>query len=376
MDKTSEKECPNKGGSEKPARLMSIDALRGFDMFFILYGAAIIVAVAKMCGADDGFWLIQQMTHVPWEGLHQHDTIFPLFLFLAGVSWPFSLAGQLAKGRSAWQIHLKVVWRATALVVLGMLLRGLLVSPSEHFRLGSVLGVIGSSWGVAAILFMHVKSTRLRLALPFALLFVVWAVMALAGGHYEPDQNAFVSLRRTLTAAVSPGFAEIVCAFDTLPTGAAQAFLGMLAGALLRREDLSGNAKTLWLLRAAAVLFVLMLVFVYVLRVPIIKNMWTSSFVLATSTYSAVLLALFYWIIDVKGWRKWTFFFRVIGANSILAYLIMMTSAGSPIKHYLFCRLGNAVPVCLAPTIGQIGYLFSAWIILYFLYRNKAYLRV
>ena len=367
---------PNKGGAEKPARMMSIDALRGFDMFFILYGAAIIVAVAKMCGADNSFWLIQQMTHVPWEGLHQHDTIFPLFLFLAGVTWPFSLAGQLAKGRSAWQIHLKVVWRATALVLLGMLLNGLLVSPSEHFRLGSVLGVIGSSWGAAAILFMHVKRPRLRLALPFILLFGVWAAMALAGGHYAPDQNAFVSLRRTLTAAVSPGFAEIVCAFDILPTGAAQAFLGMLAGTLLRREDLSGKAKTLWLLRAAAVLFVLTLVFVYVLRMPIIKNMWTSSFVLATSTYSAVLLALFYWIIDVKGWRRWTFFFRVIGANSILAYLIMMTSAGSPIKHYLFCRLGNAVPVWLAPTVGQIGYLASAWIILYFLYRNKAFLRV
>ena len=359
------------GGDAKPPRLMSLDVLRGFDMFFIFYGAALIVAVARMFGADDGCWLLRQMTHVEWEGLHQHDTIFPLFLFLAGVSWPFSLAGQLARGRTSLQIHLKVLRRSATLLLIGLLLNGLLVNPAS-MKFTCVLGFIGVCWGAAAILFMHVRSPRLRLATPVVLLLGFWLVIAVGGGGYDPENNVIFRLNRLLM----PGRAGGAESYFSLPTGAALAFMGMLAGTLLRREDLSGTAKTLRLLRAAAVAFALMLVFVYVFRMPVIKRLWTSSFILAAATYSFALLALFYWVIDVKGWRRGLTFFRVIGTNSILAYLIMMMNLCGPIKSRLFAWLGNAVPACLAPSLGQFGYLFSAWIVLYFLYRHKVFLRV
>lgn len=107
-----------KNESESP-RLMSLDALRGFDMLFIMAFSQAVVAFCAWIGSPDS-WLAQQMTHVSWHGLRHHDTIFPLFLFLflAGVSWPFSLASQRAKGRSTGRIVLKVVRRMCLLVLL------------------------------------------------------------------------------------------------------------------------------------------------------------------------------------------------------------------------------------------------------------------
>ena len=355
---------------KKTGRLMSLDALRGFDMFFITGGSALVSALCAAFGCG-GCWLAAQMKHVPWEGLAQHDTSFPLVLFLAGASWPFSLASQEAKGRTAWQIHRKVIVRALALFAIEICLSGLLKLKPD-FRLMGVLSFIGLSWGAAAILFMHVRSPRLRLATPVVLLLGFWLVIAVGGGGYDPENNVIFRLNRLLM----PGRAGGAESYFSLPTGAALAFMGMLAGTLLRREDLSGTAKTLRLLCAAAVAFALMLVFVYVFRMPVIKRLWTSSFILAAATYSFALLALFYWVIDVKGWRRGLTFFRVIGTNSILAYLIMMMNLCGPIKSRLFAWLGNAVPACLAPSLGQFGYLFSAWIVLYFLYRHKVFLRV
>ena len=91
-------------------RLMSIDALRGFDMLFIIGGAGLVTMICQAFGCNKDFELIKQMSHVPWEGLRHHDTIFPLFLFLAGVSWPFSLSSQISRGRSPLQIHLKILF--------------------------------------------------------------------------------------------------------------------------------------------------------------------------------------------------------------------------------------------------------------------------
>lgn len=108
-----------KNESESP-RLMSLDAIRGFDMLFIMAFSQAVVAFCAWIGLTDS-WFAQQMTHVSWHGLRHHDTIFPLFLFLAGVSWPFSLASQRAKGRSTGRIVLKAVRRMCLLVLLGVM---------------------------------------------------------------------------------------------------------------------------------------------------------------------------------------------------------------------------------------------------------------
>ena len=115
-------------------RLTSLDALRGFDMFFIMGGAGLLAALAKWFPCSFTEELAHQMGHVEWHGLTHHDTIFPLFLFIAGISFPFSLSKQRAAGRSEGSIHWKVVSRGLILVLLGMIYNGLLGLNFEDFR--------------------------------------------------------------------------------------------------------------------------------------------------------------------------------------------------------------------------------------------------
>ncbi len=153
---------------------MSLDALRGADMFFIMGGASLIVALCSLFGAKD-CWLALQMVHVDWHGFRHHDTIFPLFLFLAGVSWPFSYASQIAKGRSTSAILLKMAFRVAALVFFGLATADFFAFKVEKFRYDSVLAHIAVCWAGAALLSMFVKSWKVRLAIAGGLLVAHWA---------------------------------------------------------------------------------------------------------------------------------------------------------------------------------------------------------
>ncbi|MBR5025481.1 MAG: DUF5009 domain-containing protein, partial [Victivallales bacterium] len=129
---------------EKVERLMSLDALRGADMFFIMGFATwltILCGILPKCGVTE--WISTQMSHVGWNGLRHHDTIFPLFLFIAGISFPFSLAKQQAQGRPKWRIYLKIVLRGFLLVLLGLIYNGLLQFDFAKLRYCSVFARIG-----------------------------------------------------------------------------------------------------------------------------------------------------------------------------------------------------------------------------------------
>ena len=136
-------------------RLESLDALRGFDMLFISGGASLLIALAALF-PDNAVWQVidEQMRHVSWDGLRHHDTIFPLFLFIAGISWPFSLAAQRERGASCGKIYLKIVRRGLTLFLLGMIYGGLLNMHWDTQRLCSVLGRIGLAWMFAALLYL------------------------------------------------------------------------------------------------------------------------------------------------------------------------------------------------------------------------------
>lgn len=139
----------------KNDRLMSLDALRGFDMLFIMGFALLVVALCGLwpCGVTDA--IARSMSHVSWNGLRHHDTIFPLFLFLAGVSFPFSLAKQRETGRSCTQIYVKIIRRGVLLVLFGLIYNGLFTLDFSSLRCASVLGRIGIAWMVAALLFVN-----------------------------------------------------------------------------------------------------------------------------------------------------------------------------------------------------------------------------
>lgn len=367
---------------EKKDRLMSLDALRGFDMFFITGGAAIVSGLCLGLGCDDSCWLVQQMRHVPWAGLAHHDTIFPLFLFLAGVSWPFSLASQEARGRTPWQIHRKVLVRVLVLFLLGLSSGGILAFKPT-FRIPSVLGQIGLAWGAAALISMHVKRNLVRGAVAAAILVGYWAVLnffaapgAPAGADtYSMEFNLVSWLDRTLMPNhILEKLYDPESVFS-VPAATALALAGVMSGDLLRSQSLPGAQKAAVLFGAALAALAAALFFVYVLGMPVVKRLWTSSFVLATAAYSLAMLAAFYWIVDVKGWRKWTFPLRVVGMNSIAIYMLGMTGVVGALRKYCFSGLCEWSGAWSMLAWGATTFLVG-WLILYFLYRKNAFIKV
>ncbi|MGM9760610.1 MAG: acyltransferase family protein, partial [Parabacteroides sp.] len=164
---------------EKPAtrRLQSLDALRGFDMLFIMGGAAFFVALATLFPCSFFEAIAEQMEHVEWNGLQHHDTIFPLFLFIAGISFPFSLEKQRLQGKSEAAIYQKIIRRGITLVLLGCIYNGLLDFDFAHQRYASVLGRIGLAWMFAALLFVRC-GVRARVATVAVLLVGYWLLLA------------------------------------------------------------------------------------------------------------------------------------------------------------------------------------------------------
>ena len=368
---------------DKPGRLMSLDTLRGFDMWFISGGAALVVILCKAFGWGGDCLLAAQMEHVPWEGLAHHDTIFPLFLFLAGVTWPFSLASQLAKGRTPGQIHLKILLRAVILYLLGASSSLLMFKPD--FRIMGVLNFIGPCWALAALVFLHVKKPWARVSIVAVLLFGYWAVLSsflapdapVGASTYSKMGNIVSWLDRTIMPShlYVKGVYEPESVFS-LPGGVAMALLGMGAGALLKSPRFQPARKAGLLALGAAGLLVADLFFIYVLGDVCVKALWTPSFVLAAATYSAALLALFYWIVDVRGWRGWTLYFRVIGLNSITIYMAMRVIGFNTANNYLFGGLAHLFPAPWSMVVLRTGYLIVVWSFLYFLYRRKIFLKV
>ena len=385
---------------DKSKRLMSLDALRGADMLCIMGGSGLVMALCALFGAKD-CWLATQMTHVAWHGFRHHDTIFPLFLFLAGVSWPFSLAGQRERGKSTAAIIRKIVVRMVLLIFLGFATSTFFSFDFANVRYANVLGHIGIGWAVAALLALFVRSVAVRLGVLLAILVGYWALLAFVPA---PDAAA-------LLASTDPAVAKKVAAYTAYGTdgfsfvgnlvgwvdrqllpgkmhelvfdpegilssipAVATAMLGVFSGELLRRADVSGNRKTLVLLGAAVVCTVACLV--WEPWCPINKKIWTSTFVLAAGAYSFATLALFYWIVDVLGWRRWTFFFRVIGMNSITIYLFMRFVQFRAISKFFFsgvAGLGDGSWSSVALIAGQI---LVEWLLLLFLYRKNTFLKV
>ena len=361
---------------------MSIDALRGFDMLFIMGGAGLLIALAKWfpCGFTEA--LARQMEHVEWHGLTHHDTIFPLFLFIAGISFPFSLAKQRAAGRSEASIHGKVIYRGLMLVLLGMVYNGLLNLDFENFRYASVLARIGLAWMFAALIFLH-TGWKSRLAITVLLLVGYWLV---AGFVPAPDGGGadIFSARgsivgyadrmllpgRVLYEDIDPeGLLGIIPAIGT-------ALLGMFAGEWVKsdNEDLTPTRKALGLLVAGVVAVAIGLAWNMVF--PINKKMWTSSFVMVVGGYSFLMFALFYYIIDVLRWRRWTLFFTVIGMNSITIYLGQRFINFSYTAKGLFGGLVHKMPEASQDFFTQVAYIAVCWLFLYFLYRKRVFLKV
>ena len=159
-------------------RLLSLDALRGFDMFWIIGGASIVHEADSFTGWSWLGWLSGQLHHPEWHGFAFYDLIFPLFLFLAGVAMPFSFQKRLSRGDSKQQLARHVVVRGLLLVLLGMVYNGLLQFDWANQRYPSVLGRIGLAYLFAALIVLN-AGARGRLLWIVGLLLGYWAALKL-----------------------------------------------------------------------------------------------------------------------------------------------------------------------------------------------------
>ena len=367
-------------------RLLSLDALRGFDMLFIMGLSAVVTGLCNGFGFGGECWLARQMRHVAWHGFAQHDTIFPLFLFIAGVAFPFSYAKMREKGWSSARISCKLVYRGFMLVLLGMVYNGLFNKGFGDVRWASVLARIGLGWMFAAFLYMAF-AWRTRIAIVVGILVGYWAVMRYAAVPGAPagadpwsvewNFAAYVD-RMLLPNPLGKSGADPEGILSTVPA-VATAMLGMFAGEFVRwnggeQGSAAGNRKTIAMLVAAAAMLAAALFWSG--WMPINKKLWTSTFVLAAGAYSLALFAMFYWIVDVKMWRGWTFPLRVVGMNAITIYMLQRIVNFDVISKFFLGGVAGLLPAGFGPALIAAGHLAACWLLLWFLYRKNVFLKV
>jgi predicted acyltransferase len=364
----------------KPARLASLDALRGFDMLMIAGGGQFIELLGGKTGLDWVDTLAAQFVHPAWHGFAFYDFIFPLFLFLAGTSLPFSLNSGLAKGYSKGDLLRKVGKRMLILICLGILYKNapLDIFDPTHIRYGSVLGRIGIATFLGAVLYLYsspkqrayVASTILIL---YYLAFVFIPVPGYGAGDFSFEGNLAGWFDRTFMPGrlLQKTYDELAM-FTQLPA-ACLAIFGTFAGQTLLSDRASlDKIKRLLLLGAVGISLGLLWNFLF----PINKHLWSSSFILFTSGLAFVMLAAFYWIIDVKGFKKWSFFFRVIGMNSLVMYLGYRFIDFNESSRLLFSGVYGHAGEAWHGVFNALGGLLIAWLLLYFLYRKKVFVKV
>ena len=363
--------------TEPQKRLYSLDALRGFDMFWITGGGALAIAVSQMTGAG---WLEEQMHHVKWEGFRFYDLIFPLFMFIAGVAIPFAVKSKLEKNVPKQKMFWKVFQRLILLIVLGILYNGTFRNGFADGRIASVLGQIGIAYFFASLIVIYFESFRSRLIWLGAILTGIGIIQLLipvpgfGAGVLTPEGciNGFID-QHLLPGRLHGGTFDpegLLCSFSA--TGVT--LMGTIAGNILRKTKTTDWQKIGYLAVAGVASIVLALVFSTFY--PIIKSCWTSTFNLLTGGIGFLLIALFYLVIDHWGWKSWAFYFRIIGMNSIFIYLFTRIVDVGRITEFFIGWLAKPMGEDTAGLFILIGSLALVWLLLYYMYKKKIFLRV
>lgn len=362
-------------------RLYSLDALRGFDMFWIMGAAGVFANLAKITGSP--FWggIAAQLTHPAWDGFLMFDLIFPLFLFMAGVSTPFSIDSQKAKGKSREQLLLRVIKRGLVLVLIGIIYNNKLTAlvPLENIRFPSVLGRIGLAYMFANIIYLYAGKSFQYIWF-IGILIVYWLLLKFTSAPGFPMgdltmEGNFASFidRMILPGKLYLGIHDPEGLMATIPA-ISTGLLGILTGNLLRSHKHTQTRKVLIMAIVGVVL--LGLAQLWNLDFPINKNLWSSSFVFHVGGISLLLMSFFYYVIDVLGYKKWAFFFKVIGMNSILIYISGVFINWAYTTTAFFGWLVQLVGEPYGIVVLGVCTIFVKWVFLYLLYKKKIFLRV
>jgi len=418
-------------------RLMSVDALRGFDMFWIIGADSLVAGLHRLSPSGPTEFLANQLEHAGWQGFHFYDLIFPLFVFLVGVSIVFSLTKTIERAGQADAIK-RVIRRGILLYVVGVLYSGGFIKPWPDMRLLGVLNRIALAYFFTGLLFCLFKPRALA-GVCVGLLVGYWGLMTfipirdiqltrpniarLAEQAGDTETAAYFSDRRSpnpSTVKNSPAWAATQKLFysttnyvrakyddgynltdhldfqylpgkkwdtfydpegylSTLPA-IATCLLGVFAGFLLKSQAIAGQKKVLYLISFGILAAVLG--WLWNFQFPVVKKIWTSSFVLVAGGYSAILLAVFYWLVDVVQFRAWCQPFVWMGMNSITIYLtknmlggtfsvLAQRFVGGDVKTFFDSHISGLGEM----VVSIVGLLLAFWFV-YFLHKRKIFLRL
>lgn len=359
-------------------RVMAIDALRGFDMFWIIGGNGFLLSTLALLRVPLPDWFTRQFEHVRWEGFVGWDLIMPLFLFITGASIPFAFDKRRQQQQSAGAIGLRVLRRVIVLFVFGMMVQGhLLAFRLDEFHLYSnTLQAIAVGYAVAAIAQLCLPVSR-QVILTGGLLVLFWALMMFVpfaehpGGTLEEDANLALHVDHLLLGQFEDGtpYTWILSSLGF----AATVLMGALSGHILQM-GIRPIARVGYLLAAGAAC--LLAGWAWSFHFPIIKHLWTSSMTLWAGGWSYLLLGCFYLVIDVWGLRRWAFPLVVIGTNAITAYMAWHLLPFGDVSNRLLGGLADHLGDTGGTFLLSTGAFLGIWLVLLHLYRHKIFLKV
>ncbi|NLH72485.1 MAG: DUF5009 domain-containing protein [Verrucomicrobia bacterium] len=382
-----------------------MDAYRGFVMILMASGGFGIAQVARHYN-ESGFWqfLARQTEHVPWAGCSLWDLIQPSFMFLVGVALPFSIANRQARGQSFAVMLGHAIWRAVALVFLGIFLRSV-GRKMTYFTFEDVLTQIGL--GYVFLFLLGWTKARTQAIAAGLILFGYWLAFALyplpPNGfdwsqvgvpadwpHHPTGFAAHWDKNTNLAAAFDQWFLNLFpreqrfvyngggyLTLNFVPSLATMIF-GLLAGGLLRSAQ-PKEVKVKVLVGAGVVGLVVGWLLGWLGICPVVKRIWTPSWAIYAGGWTCLLLGAFYWSIDNRGWRRWAFPLVVVGMNSIMMYCMANLTRGffaDSLKTHFGQQFFQILGAPFEGMVRSVVLLIIWWLILFWMYRRRIFLRI
>jgi len=386
-------------------RLVSLDAFRGTIMLLMLNEVTRLPLIAQSF-PHNAIWafIAYNTEHVDWQGCSLHDLIQPGFSFLVGAAMPFSIASRAAKGQGFWELLGHAVWRSLVLILLGILLRSIR-HQQTYFTFEDTLTQIGL--GYVFLFLLAFTRVRTQVIVALVILIAFWGAFALypapgpnfdyarvgVPANWEHNYTGFLShfnKNSNLSWAFDVWFLNLFpreepflyneggwSTLSFIPTLATM-ILGLLTGEWLKSSR-SKAEKLRGLVIAGVGLILGGLVLQWAGICPIVKRIWTSSYTLYSGGLVILMLAGFYALIDWKGWRRWAFPLIVVGMNSIAIYIMSWTMQDffrTALGTHFGAVMSTLVSPALLPVAYGIGVMLIFWMILFWMYRRKIFLRI
>ena len=351
-------------------RLSSLDAFRGWTMFWIVGGSALVAGLQALNANRVINGLVYELNHSDWQGLRFYDLIWPSFMLMTGMSLPFSYAKR-SLTQTHRQILMRVLRRFLVLFLLGSLRESIHFNRPYLIELSSALQPIAVAY-LAAFLIVR-RSWRFQAAVGagilvfYALLLAFVPAPGVPAGSYDRNANLVLWTDLVTVGRVLPEhWGTVICTLPTIST----TIVGMLLGELLMtNRSTASKMKTIGLVGLSGVVLGWALNPV----IPIVMKIWTTSYGLASAGFACLMFLVFYWLVDVRGYRKLAFPFLVIGMNAVAIYMsesiIPWSNIVAIFTHSLAGTLGSFTPLFHA-----IAVLTIEWLVLYWMYKRKIFL--